>query len=121
MELINYIINLDTDKLISLSAILLGVLGIIATIIISYFKYMAEIKKSYFEKIIDCAYKEWEWKTKYITEIKEKGTIYPFNHYLYFYHKFYKLMNKNHLNTKHIKKFYESFHEIENAMEKYSK
>ncbi len=40
---------------------LIRVLGIIATAIISIAKYRAEIKRDYFEKIVDCAIKEWGW------------------------------------------------------------
>lgn len=116
--------SLSTEAFIALGAMIVGVLGIVATTIISIAKYNAEIKKSYYEKIIDCAYKEWEWKAKEVANPEaniNSKVILPFNIYLYFYHCFFKLINKKKLNEERIKKFFENYHKIEDALKEYGK
>ncbi len=116
-------ITLNLSDLIALGAMLVGILGIIATTVISIAKYKAEVNKSYFNKVIDCAYKEWEWKSKEFIDGglgNKSGKLYPFNFYLYFYHRFFRMLNKKKLKDNDIKEFFKDYQAVHSAMEKYS-
>lgn len=97
-------------------------MGIIATAIISIAKYRAEIKRAYLEKIVDCAFKEWEWKnTQVIDGNFKKGIIIPFNYWLIFYDRFYKLLGKRVVTDKDINKFYKNYNIIKAALDEHAK
>lgn len=100
---------------------LIGVLGIIATIVISLAKYKAEIKRAYLEKILDCAYKEWEWgNTQVAKNNLKKIKVIPFNYWLIYYDRLYKLLCKRVVTDKDINKFYENYNVIKAALDNHA-
>ena len=90
-----------------IGSLLIASITIIGNVVVTIISKRNEFKQAQFKTIMECAWKEYEYKTNLVNEKADKEgkekIIVPFIEYLIFYSVFLKVLSRHNIKEQHIK------------------